>query len=170
MFQQAYANLLGQLAEMPPFLRHALAGLPAPLLQRLPECDKSPLLEHAWHIRDCESDLYGLRIHQVLGESRPHLAPVDVGNWPSERGYLQRDGDTAVAEFAILRNQLIADLRQLDEQSVARVGIRYDGTEINILGLVEQLADHDRDHRWRIAAILRGYGGGNRQPTVHNPG
>src|SRR5450432_3745941 len=129
MFQQAYASLLGQLAEMPLFLQHSLAGLPTELLQRMPESDKSPLLEHAWHIRDCESDLYGLRIHRVLGESRPHLAPVDVGNWPSEREYLQRDGDTAVAEFAALRTQLISSLSQLDEPSIARVGIRSDGTE-----------------------------------------
>ena len=126
---------------------------------RLPEGDKAPLLEHLWHIRDCESDLYGLRIHRVLRESRPMLDPVDVGNWPAERGYLQRDGNIAIAEFAALRNELIADLSQLDETSISRIGIRFDGTEINILGLVEQVADHDRDHRWRIAAILRGLGG-----------
>jgi len=159
MFRQVYASLLSQLAEMPPFLQHALAGLPTELLQRLPEDDKSPLLEHLWHIRDCESDLYGLRIHRVLRESRPNLEPVDVGNWPAKRGYLQSDGDTAIAQFAALRSELITDLSQLEEISISRVGIRFDGTEINILGLVEQVADHDRDHRWRIAAILRGYGG-----------
>jgi hypothetical protein len=158
MFQQAYASLLGQLAEMPPFLQHALAGLPTELLQRLPAGDKSPLLEHLWHIRDCESDLYGLRIQRVLRESRPNLEPVDVGNWSSERGYLQRDGNAAIAEFATLRNKLISDLSQLEGPSLSRVGIRFDGTEINILGLVEQVADHDRDHRWRIAAILRSFG------------
>ena len=159
MFQQAYASLLSQLAEMPPFLQHALAGLPTDLLRRSPEGDKSPLLEHLWHIRDCESDLYGLRIHRVLRESRPNLEPVEVEHWPAERDYMQRDGDTAVAEFAALRRKLVFDLSQLEEPSISRVGIRFDGTEINILGLVEQLADHDRDHRWRIAAILRGYGG-----------
>jgi hypothetical protein len=159
MFRQAYASLLSQLAEMPPFLQHALAGLPAEVLQRLPERDKSPLLEHLWHIRDCESDLYGLRIHRVLRESRPNLEPVEVGNWPAERGYLQRDGNTAIAEFATLRNELISDLSRLEEPAISQVGIRFDGTEINILDLVEQVADHDRDHRWRIAAILRGFGG-----------
>jgi hypothetical protein len=159
MFQQAYANLLSQLAEMPPFLQHALAGLSTELLQRQPEGDKSPLLEHLWHIRDCESDLYGLRIYRVLRESRPNLEPVEVGNWPADRGYLQRDGDAAIAEFATLRNELISELSQLENPSISRVGIRYDGTEINILGLVEQVADHDRDHRWRIAAILRSFGG-----------
>ena len=159
MFQQAYASLLSQLAEMPPFLQHALAALPTELLLRLPESDKSPLLEHLWHIRDCESDLYGLRIHRVLRESRPNLEPVEVGHWPDERAYLQRDGNVAIAEFAALRNELISELSQLEEPSISRVGIRFDGTEINILGLVEQIADHDRDHRWRIAAILRSFGG-----------
>jgi len=159
MFQQAYASLSGQLAEMPPFLHHALAGLPTELLQRLPADDKSPLLEHLWHIRDCESDLYGLRIHRVLRESRPNLDPVDVGNWPAERGYLQRDGNVAIAEFAALRNELISYLSQLEEASISRVGIQFGGTEINVLGLVEQVADHDRDHRWRIAAILRSFVG-----------
>ena len=157
MFQQAYASLLSQLAEMPPFLQHSLTALPAELLHRQPENDKSPLLEHLWHIRDCESDLYGLRIHRVLRESRPNLEPVDVEHWPAERGYLLRGGDTAISEFAAFRNELISDLGRLDELSISRVGIRFDGTEINILGLVEQLADHDRDHRWRIAAILRSY-------------
>ena len=71
MFHQAYASLLSQLAEMPLFLQHSLAGLPKELLQRIPERDKSPLLEHLCHIRDCESDLYGLRIHRVLREFRP---------------------------------------------------------------------------------------------------
>jgi hypothetical protein len=159
MFKQAYASILSQLAEMPSFLQHSLAGLPTELLQRLPEDDKSPLLEHVWHIRDCETDLYGLRIHRVLRESRPNLVPVDVGVWPTEREYLQRDGNTAIAEFTALRNDLISDLSKLEESSISRVGIRFDGTEINILGLVEQVADHDRDHRWRIAAILRGFGG-----------
>src|SRR5450755_2436798 len=135
MFQQAYASLLSQLSEMPLFLQHSLAGLPTELLQRMPESDKSPLLEHLWHIRDCESDLYGLRIHRVLRESRPDLEPVEVGHWPTERGYLQRDGNTAIAEFAALRNELISDLGQLEESSISRVGIRFDGTEINILGL-----------------------------------
>jgi len=157
MFRQTYASLLGQLAEMPTFLQHALAALTTELLRRQPESDQSPLLEHLWHIRDCESDLYGLRIRRVLRESRPNLQPVEIGHWPVERGYLQRGGDTAMTEFAGLRRQLISDLNQLTEPSISRVGIRFDGTEVNILGLIEQVADHDRDHRWRIAAILRSY-------------
>ncbi len=125
MFQQAYASLLSQLAEMPPFLHHALAGLPTELLQRLPADDKSPLLEHLWHIRDCESDLYGLRIHRVLRQSRPNLESGRrraIG--PLSGAICSVTATSAIAEFASLRNELISDLRRLEEPSISRVGIR----------------------------------------------
>lgn len=158
MFDQAYASLLNQLEEMPLFLKQSVARLPLEVLRRQPAEDKSPLLEHLWHVRDCDADLYGLRIRRVLNEARPHLVPVDVGVWPEQRQYASRSGDVAVSEFADLRADLVKVLRNLGQDDVARVGIRADGSEINVIGLIEQMADHDRDHRWRMAAILKGFG------------
>ena len=91
--------LLGQLAEMPAFLRRTLAGLPRAALLRQPENDKSTLLEHLWHMLDCENDLYGLRIRRILAEDRPVLEPIDVGAWPEACAYTSRDGDAAIAAF-----------------------------------------------------------------------
>ncbi len=159
MFKQAYSNLLHQLEEMPVFLQRTVTSLPAEVLVRMPEQDKSPLLEHLWHIRDCDSDLYALRIRRVLYEDRPALEPVDVGAWPEARAYLSLTGDVAIQEFVQLRAGLLRDLQNLDQVALSRVGVRVDGSEVNVLGLIEQLAEHDRDHRWRIAAILRSYGG-----------
>lgn len=158
MFKQAYSSLLRQLEEMPAFLQRSVAFLPGELLTRQPEKDKSPLLEHLWHVRDCDSDLYALRIRRVLREAKPYLDPVDVDPWPESRNYLKRDGDLAIAEFSELRSSLVSELRKVDQETLARTGIRADSSEINVLGLIEQLAEHDRDHRWRIAAILRNYG------------
>jgi hypothetical protein len=159
MFKQAYSNLLRQLEEMPVFLQRTAIGLPREVLVRMPEQDKSPLLEHLWHIRDCDCDLYALRIRRVLQEDRPALEPVEVGAWPEARTYLSRSGDVAIQEFVELRAGLLRDLQNLDHVALSRVGVRVDASEINVLGLIEQLAEHDRDHRWRIAAILRSYGG-----------
>ena len=131
--------------------------MPKELLLRTPENDKSPLMEHLWHINDCDVDLYGLRISRVLREDRPNLEPVDVGVWPAERAYMEREGDVAIVEFSEARRVLLAELGELKETQLSRVGIRVDGSEINVLALIEQLAEHDRDHRWRIAAILKGY-------------
>ena len=155
LFEQTYAHLLGSLAEMPAFLQRTVSTLPAALLQRKPTGDAYPLIEHVWHVRDCDPDLYALRIRKVLGQDRPLLEPVDVGAWYGERRYKERPGDQAIAEFARHRGELLAELAVLDEPALARVGIRADGSDINVLGLVQQIAEHDCDHRWRIASILR---------------
>jgi len=157
VFAQAYRHLLAQLTEMPPFLERALLGLPRDLLLRQPANDRSPLLEHLWHLRDCEVDLYAARIEQVLREDMPSLAPVDVGAWVSDRHYPTRDGDSAVLEFGQLRGQMLARLHSLDEAQLSRTARRFDGSAIDVLGLIEQVAEHDRDHRGRIVAILRNY-------------
>lgn len=160
MIEQTCASLLNQLAEMPTFLERTTASLPPDILQRTPAQDQFPLVEHLWHLRDCDPDLYALRIRKVLREDRPRLEPVDVGAWYGDRRYREKSGAQAVAEFATLRAELIADLAGLDERALARSGIRADGSEITVQGLIEQLAEHDRDHRWRIASILAGFASG----------
>ena len=154
------ASLLNQLAEMPAFLERSLAALPPELLQRQPANDRFALIEHLWHLRDCDPDLYALRIRRVLREERPRLEPVDVGAWYGERRYREKPAGQAIAEFATLRAGLVDELTHLDERALARRGVRADGGEIGVLGIVEQLLEHDREHRWRIAAILAGFAAG----------
>jgi hypothetical protein len=159
MQEQLYSRLLDQLAEMPVFLRRTMAGLSREVLLRQPENDRSPLLEHLWHTKDCDTDLYGLRIRRILAEERPSLEPVDVGAWREDHGYDLRDGDLAIEEFERERAVLIDELKPLGPESLKRVGIRADGCEITVLGVIEQLAAHDQDHRWRVAAIFRSFAG-----------
>jgi hypothetical protein len=159
MQELLYSALLGSLQEMPVYLRHALGGLAPEVLLRKPVNDKSHLLEHLWHTRDCDDDLYGLRIRRILAEDRPSLEPVDVNAWPQDRGYESRSGDQAIAEFETGRANLLAELKGLSPEQLARVGIRADGSEVSVLDIIQQLALHDQDHRWRITAILRGFAG-----------
>ena len=149
--------VLNQLAEMPVFLEKAFLGMSRDLLERIPAQDNSPLIEHLWHVKDCESDLYGPRIERVLNEDRPLLVGMDVSGWPTERGYATRDANEAITQFSTLRAQLLEQLRGAAPDALQRVGVRQDGLEIDAYRLVEQLADHDRDHRWRMCAILREY-------------
>lgn len=160
LFKPAFASLLNQLGEMPVFLERTVASLPRELLQKSPAEDQFPLIEHLWHLRDCDPDLYALRIRKVLREDRPRLEPVDVGAWYGDRRYREKSGAQAIAEFAQLRADLVADLQPLEERDFARTGIRADGGDITLLGLIEQLLEHDRDHRWRIASILGGFASG----------
>ncbi|CAM2146213.1 DinB-like domain-containing protein [Pararobbsia alpina] len=147
--------LLNQLREMPHFLEQAFLGASSVLLTRIPTNDSSPLIEHLWHVRDCESDLYSPRILRVINEVRPRLNPVDVSAWPVERGYHLRAGDQAIREFSSLRLGLVQQLEEAPELALDRVGVRFDDSEVDVYFLIEQLVDHDRDHRWRMSAILR---------------
>jgi hypothetical protein len=157
LLKRTYAALLDQLAEMPGFLERTLAAVPADLLRKMPTNDALPLIDHLWHLRDCDPDLYAMRIRKVLREERPVLEPVDVGAWYGDRRYQERAGNPAITEFSELRGGLIAELEALDEHALARVGIRADGSEIDVLGIIQQIAEHDREHRWRIASILGGF-------------
>lgn len=159
MQEQLYSSVLGQLAEMPVFLRRTLEGLPREAPLRQSPSDKSHLLEHLWHTLDCDTDLYGMRIRRILAEDRPTLEPVDVGAWPAARAYASREGDAAIAEFERQRAMLLSELEALNAEQLARVGVRVDGSEMSVLGVIEQLAAHDQDHRWRVTAILRSFAG-----------
>jgi hypothetical protein len=59
----ARERLLLQLAEMPAFLQPFAALAPA-LLRARPGCDNAPLIEHLWHLADCDRELYGARIER----------------------------------------------------------------------------------------------------------
>jgi len=80
---------------------------------------------------------------------------MDVSGWPVERRYDQRDGDRAIREFVELRFRLADHLETVTDSAFERTGIRYDESEVDVYFLIEQLVDHDRDHRWRMCAILR---------------
>lgn len=156
LLSQTYEMVLRQLEEMPQFLKHSLCGLPTLLLAQQARCDKMALLEHLCHVRDCDPDLYGLRIRRVLNEATvPLLEPVQVGAWPKERGYLSQDSNAVLEEFAQMRAALAGELRCLTEADLTKVGQRVDGSEVSVLEIVAQIAEHDWDHKWRIAAILK---------------
>ena len=150
------AYLIEQLAEMPRFLAEVFQGMPREHLARAPEEDNLSLVEHLWHIKDCESDLYYPRIVQALDHDKPALLPMpDIGSWPLARAYAQRDGDDAIREFTTLRRHLIDRLQDLEPSQFERISIRQNGSTYEVYDLLEHLADHDRDHRWRMAALLR---------------
>jgi hypothetical protein len=70
------AYLIEQLAEMPRFLAEVFMGMPREQLARAPEEDNLSLVEHLWHINDCESDVYYPRIVRALDHDKSALLPM----------------------------------------------------------------------------------------------
>jgi hypothetical protein len=154
MNTSAATLLVNSLLEMPAFMDHAFRGLRPDHLTVLPDNDKSPLAEHAWHIRDCEEELYGMRIRKVLEENEPYIEPMSVSHWPEARGYLTKPAMQAAREFRELREGLVELLRSAPSNALDRTCRRGDGSTSSIADLIGELLAHDQDHRVRIAAIL----------------
>lgn len=113
------------------------------------------LVEHLCHVRDCDPDLYAFRVRLILKERVPYLEPVDVGGWPEERGYIFQEPVAVLQDFVHARTEFLEELRGLREGELSRTGRRADGGEVNVFAVLAPLAEHDRDHKRRIAAILR---------------
>lgn len=145
------------LLDMPAFLEAVYPRIPERLLRLPPAHDKSPLLEHLWHLRDCEADLYAPRIRRTLAEDRPFLEPVAVAHWPAERAYMDRTPQPALAEFGAMRRALVDELSACTPQQLQRIALRVDDRVCTVRDLVDELLEHDHDHRVRIAAILAGF-------------
>lgn len=146
--------LIKQIQELPHFLGQAVQHLSRDQLLQPVGGENLNLLEHLWHVADCDSDIYQLRITRVLGEDQPHLEGVSVDAWPTERGYAQRTAADAIAKIATCRQQLSELIAPLDEAALHKEGVRFNGTKTYVLELIETLLEHDRDHRWRIAAMV----------------
>jgi len=146
--------LLNQFAEMPAFLAAACARLPREMLLAQPRNDLSPLAEHAWHLRDCETLLFEARIDALLAQEHPTLAPVYVKEWIVAHGYFTRPVHDAVTGFAGARAAFCERLRTFTPALLGRTGVRSDGKAYTVAGVIEEMAAHDRDHRQRIVAIL----------------
>ena len=153
----AFETLLTQFAEMPAFVASACARLPREMLLAQPRNDRSPLAEHAWHLRDCETLLYARRIDEMLQHEHPTLAPVFVKEWIIAHGYFTRPVHDAVTGFTATRAAFVERLRGLSEVQLARTGVRADGKAYSVGAVVEEMAAHDREHRQRIVAILADY-------------
>ena len=150
-------SLLNQFTEMPAFVAAACARLPREMLLAQPRNDRSPLAEHAWHLVDCETLLYARRIDAMLAEDHPTLAPVFVKEWIVAHGYFTRAVHDAVTGFAAARARFVERLRGFGAAELARSGVRADGRPYTVAAIVEEMADHDRDHRQRMVQILADY-------------
>jgi hypothetical protein len=145
---RTFEVVLRQLEEMPQFLHHSLSYVPEDLMRRKPRDDDMSLIEHLCHVRDCDPDLYALRIRRILTEASPSLDPVDVSVWPVVRAYAAKEGNVVLEEFTQLRADLVEELRALKEDELCRAGRRADGSEITVTGITSGASQAFFGHSW----------------------
>jgi DinB superfamily len=147
--------ILRTLAEMPMFLNATITGLSSQWLTQTTSSDKDFLLSHVCHMADCEAEIYGWRIRQMLSADCPELPGIDPMPWPTERRYAEQDVTPQIKRFGELRSATIERLAKLDDAQWGRTGLRFNGERCNVFEIAFDAIEHDSDHKMRIARVLR---------------
>jgi uncharacterized damage-inducible protein DinB len=148
-------SLLSTLSAMPREIERALASIPAERTATAPKDGGFSLVEHAWHLADLEREGYGERIRRILAEHEPELADFDGTTIAIERRYCSLDAREGARMFAAARAANVASLRGATEAERARAGTQAGVGPVTIDDVARMMAEHDREHREEIEALLR---------------
>jgi hypothetical protein len=97
------------------------------------------------HLRDWEQ-IYLDRATRILNEDRPALPGFDDTLWSIERDYRGQDPYETFANFAALRDELVALLREAPPEQWERIGIHGVFGEITVQWMANHICDHDAEH------------------------
>lgn len=95
------------------------------------------------HLIAVERDVHQARLRDLPMTSEPRWSWAEPGPWPGEPE-LGLDG--VLRRFAAARDETVAILRSLDDTGWARTGHHSTFGLLDVAGLAETAADHDRDH------------------------
>lgn len=111
--------------------------------------------EVAVHMRDVEVEVNRSRIEAVLTQDNPFIAGIDTDQWALERGYARIDGRSALAEFAQVRQDVIARLRAIAPDAYERTARHALLGRTSLRELVQVMVDHDQVHLRQLRGLSR---------------
>ena len=97
------------------------------------------------HLRDWE-DIYFDRAVAIVTQDVPRLQAYDDSLWEIERDYRGQDPDESLAQFAELRERLVAYLTDLPAEAWQREGDHSAYGRITLQWMADHICDHDREH------------------------
>jgi FMN phosphatase YigB (HAD superfamily) len=116
-------------------------------------------VEIACHLRDVEREITQPRLRKMLAEENPYLTPVESDPWAEERKYRAQDGPRALREFAAVRKETIALLRDLRPADWRRTGRHALFGPTTLAEQVRFSARHDLLHIEQLQGSLAAAGG-----------
>ena len=164
---RAYVNSLFQahgsreplevLAETSEALRQAVAGL-TPLQDATPERPgKWSVRQVVQHLADSEL-VGGFRFRMVLAHDAPELPGYDQDLWAERLRYQDADLETALADFAALRNLNLRVLRRATPDDLRRVMRHSERGDESLSRMLSMYAGHDLRHLAQIRRIRQAIG------------
>jgi hypothetical protein len=137
----------------PVSLRAFFAGLPPEVRTAAVDDGWSPLHVLA-HLLDTE-DVIVDRMRRIVEEERPFIASIDAPARLAQSGYLNRDVEALLSEFAARRAAGIAWLRAMSPAQLARLGDHDEAGVISASDHAHQWAFHDLMHLKQAATMVQ---------------
>ena len=156
MDQREKDRLLCNLKSLPNELDDLLKDLDEETLRWRPIPNKWSIKEIMCHLRDMERLAYLERYRRILTEDSPHLANVDQDRIAFESDYINQDAQSALKEFAQLRNETIQTLERAPTEVWSRSGIHETDGPMTLEQLViRQIKGNDLNHLVQMKDIVR---------------
>jgi hypothetical protein len=158
MSERPRRQVLDELQRMPALLAEAVQAMPASRWTWQPARGAFSLLEHVCHLRDLEAEAYQLRIRRIVDEDLPTLQEVDGSAWAVGRAYQQQSMQPALADFARHRARTVQLLSEALPRHGERKGLFGGFGIVTLVGLAQEIARHDAEHRQEMQALLKAGG------------
>lgn len=146
-------QILSILRDTPERLRGLTSNLTEARLRAAPEPGQWSVTEIAAHLRSC-ADVWGEAIETIAATDHPTIRAVSPTTWVESTDYRELAFVSSLQAFRQQRDQLLALLEQLPDQSWLRSATVVGGgrpLELTVHSYADRLARHERTH-WRQVA------------------
>ena len=133
-------------------LKKLIHGLNPKQLKWKPEPGKWSIAEILAHLADAEI-VGSWRMRLTIGASGTTIQPFDQDVWASVFQYGKRDAKQSLEVFHILRENNLAMLKALPQESWQNYGMHQERGKETIAHLVRMFAGHDTNHLRQIEGI-----------------
>jgi len=146
--------ILAGLAATPPAIENLTRNLPRERWSVRPEPKEWAVNEIVCHLRDVDRDVNLPRIKTLLASENPFLPGIETDTWAEERQYLKQDGQMALKEFFVLRDELLTILGNLETDQWEHPARHAIFGPTTLREIVSFIMTHDRLHIRQIGETL----------------
>ena len=122
-------------------------------LKRRPDPDRWSVHEHACHLAAVHP-LFQRRLKQFVSEEKPVIKPYDPAVDDPDDALIKMDLDEALDRFGRDREELVAQLRGLDDAMWSRTADHTEYDHYDLFIMFRHLSLHDLFHAYRIEELV----------------
>jgi len=155
MTEAEFKQHLDSAEKSPREIAAAVAGLPDKILRFKPTPEKWCILEILGHLADMEIVL-GYRLRQMLGDTKPVIAPLDQDAWARNLGYMDSPPAELVAFYGLARHHSLRLLRRVTPADYTRSAHHPEyEREMTVAEIAQRMGLHGANHLSQIEALKR---------------